>query len=102
LRGLASRRAPRLLVILGASGTGKSSFLRAGIWPRLLRDDGQWLPLPAIRAGRGGAIEGSEGLLSALEAVQPRFALRAARAGVRQWLATPRRLRRILRERLAL
>src|SRR5262249_14508534 len=29
LRGLASRRAPRLLVILGASGTGKSSFLRA-------------------------------------------------------------------------
>jgi len=98
LRGLASRRAPRLLVILGASGTGKSSFLRAGIWPRLLRDDGQWLPLPAIRAGRGGAIEGSEGLLSALEAVQRRFALRATRAELRQWLATPERFVELLRE----
>jgi hypothetical protein len=27
LRGLAARRPPRLLVILGASGAGKSSFL---------------------------------------------------------------------------
>ena len=98
LRGLASRRAPRLLVILGASGTGKSSFLRAGLWPRLIRDDGQWLPLPAIRAGRGGAIEGSEGLLSALEAVQRRFALRATRAELRQRLTTPERFVELLRE----
>ncbi len=98
LRGLASRRVPRLLVILGASGTGKSSFLRAGLWPRLLRDDGQWLPLPAIRAGRGGAIEGSEGLLSALEAVHRRFALRATRAELRQRLTTPERFVELLRE----
>jgi conflict system STAND superfamily ATPase/TIR domain-containing protein len=68
LRGLASRKPARLLVVLGASGAGKSSFLRAGLWPRLARDDSQWLPLRAIRAGRGGAIEGSEGLLHALEA----------------------------------
>src|SRR5262249_19648744 len=34
LRGLAARQPPRLLVILGASGAGKSSFLRAGLWPR--------------------------------------------------------------------
>jgi hypothetical protein len=88
LRGLAARKPPRLLVVLGASGAGKSSYLRAGLWPRLLRDDSQWLPLRAIRAGRGGAIEGSEGLLHALEDVHRRFALPASRAGLRRRLAT--------------
>ena len=35
LRGLARTGVERMLVILGASGSGKSSFLRAGLWPRL-------------------------------------------------------------------
>ena len=43
LRGLRSTTPPRLLVILGASGSGKSSFLRAGVLPRLKRDDRHFL-----------------------------------------------------------
>ena len=37
LRGLRDAAPPRLLVILGASGAGKSSFLRAGLLPRMDR-----------------------------------------------------------------
>jgi hypothetical protein len=39
LRGLREAPPPRLLVILGASGAGKSFFMRAGLLPRLERDD---------------------------------------------------------------
>ena len=66
LRGLRDTAPPRLLVILGASGAGKSSFLRAGLFPRLKRDDRNFLPLPVIRPERA-AISGETGLLAALE-----------------------------------
>src|ERR1700737_1268796 len=66
LRGLRETTPPRLLVILGASGAGKSSFLRAGLSPRLKRDDRNFLPLPIIRPERA-AISGETGLLAALE-----------------------------------
>jgi formylglycine-generating enzyme required for sulfatase activity len=98
LRGLAARKTPRLLVVLGASGAGKSSYLRAGIWPRLLRDDGQWLPLRPIRAGRGGAIEGQEGLLGCLQDVYRRFALRASRSELRERLRSEDKFIELLRE----
>ena len=38
-----------VLSILGASGAGKSSFLRAGIWPRLRRDRASFFCLPILR-----------------------------------------------------
>jgi len=57
----------RLLVILGASGSGKSSFMRAGLLPRLARDDRQFFPLPVIRP-RNAVLFGADGLAPALAA----------------------------------
>ena len=52
LRLMRKRRAPRLLVIQAASGAGKSSFLRAGLWPRLTRDP-DFAPLAILRPALG-------------------------------------------------
>src|SRR5207244_248988 len=65
MRGLVRTGVERMLIILGASGSGKSSFLRAGLWPRLKRDDRNWLPLPVIRPERA-AMSGKFGLAQAL------------------------------------
>ena len=40
---------PRLLTVLGPSGSGKSSLVRAGVLPRLRRDPDRWLVLAAFR-----------------------------------------------------
>jgi formylglycine-generating enzyme required for sulfatase activity len=82
LRGLRETTPPRLLVILGASGSGKSSFLRAGLLPRLKRDDRHFLPLPIIRPERA-AINGETGLLSALEDVFKTAGIATTRAKLR-------------------
>ena len=49
----------RILTIMAASGVGKSSFLRAGLWPRLARQSGL-APLVILRPG-AGIISGREG-----------------------------------------
>src|SRR5262249_34358650 len=65
LRGLSEAAPARLMVILGASGAGKSSFLRAGLLPRLGRDPQTFLPLPVIRPERA-VLNGETGLVNAL------------------------------------
>jgi formylglycine-generating enzyme required for sulfatase activity len=87
LRGLRATTPPRFLVILGASGAGKSSFLRAGLYPRLARDDRNFLPLPVIRPERA-AISGETGLLSALEAAFAAAKIPIARADLRTVIHT--------------
>jgi WD40 repeat protein len=42
----------RFLVIVGASGSGKSSLLRAGVLPQLKRRNTQWIVLPIVRPER--------------------------------------------------
>jgi formylglycine-generating enzyme required for sulfatase activity len=74
---------PRLLAILGASGAGKSSFLRAGLYPRLARDESNFLPLPVIRAEQA-AISGKTGLLVALERALADRGILTTRAKLRE------------------
>ena len=83
LRGLNESPSPRLLVILGASGGGKSSFMRAGLWPRLQRDYLNFLPLPVMRPKRA-ALWGDAGLLCSLDSAFKAVNAPRARADIRK------------------
>jgi len=49
LDGLRRRSGPSFILCLGASGSGKSSLMRAGLIPRLRKDRGAWLPIAPCR-----------------------------------------------------
>jgi formylglycine-generating enzyme required for sulfatase activity len=82
LRGMREETPPRLIVILGASGSGKSSFLRAGLLPRIARDDRNFVPLPIIRPERA-VISSETGLLRALESAFQAYGIPVSRALLR-------------------
>jgi WD40 repeat protein len=65
LRGMRHSGVETLFVILGPSGSGKSSFLRAGLMPRLRRDDRNFVVLDLVRPGRG-VLTGVTGLAKSL------------------------------------
>ena len=62
LRKMRAERDLRPFVILGASGAGKSSLLKAGIIPRLRREAPAWLPLRAFRPGADPLLNFAEAL----------------------------------------
>ena len=86
IRGMNDGAPPRFLVLLGASGAGKSSFLRAGLLPRLVRDDRNYFILPVVRPERA-AINGEVGLLRALETAFASQGATISRADIREAIA---------------
>jgi formylglycine-generating enzyme required for sulfatase activity len=67
LRKMRAERDLRPFVILGASGAGKSSLLKAGIIPRLRREAAAWLPLRAFRPGADPLLNFAEALSRTLD-----------------------------------
>ena len=62
LRKMRAESDKRPFVILGASGSGKSSLLKAGIIPRLRREAPAWLPLRAFRPGADPLLNFAEAI----------------------------------------
>jgi WD40 repeat protein len=97
LRRIRERGVDGMFVILGASGAGKSSFLRAGLWPRLTRDDRQFLPLPVLRP-QGAVITGPAGLLNSMSIAFREGKIARTRAYLRGVLSSPEGLLQLISE----
>jgi conflict system STAND superfamily ATPase/TIR domain-containing protein len=72
LRLLRRNGRPRLLVIQSASGAGKSSYLRAGLWPRIARES-DFAEIAILRP--------AQGILTGPEGLGRKLALRLSRPG---------------------
>jgi WD40 repeat protein len=64
---LLRRGAPGLIMVVGASGSGKSSLVRAGIVPRLLADEERWVVVEPCRPGLDPFSELASSLESAFQ-----------------------------------
>lgn len=73
---LLERGAPGLIMILGASGSGKSSLVRAGMRPRLRREPERWLLVDPFRPGRDPFVELADALLLAYRRYAPDYVAR--------------------------
>ncbi len=92
----------KLFVVLGASGTGKSSFLRAGILPRLIQKRGHFAVLGTIRPGRGEAMTGDLGLANSIFQGRSRVGLTEPSLGEikNHWIGDTAKVRELLAETL--
>ena len=78
LAQLSGRRS--LFVVLGPSGSGKSSFLRAGLVARLQRDDRSFVVLGILRP-EGHALTGEDGLAVAIHRARDALGLSGVALG---------------------
>ncbi|WP_327098924.1 TIR domain-containing protein [Nocardia vinacea] len=97
LRRMRSTGSESMFVVLGPSGTGKSSFLRAGLLPRLAREYRHFLVLDILRPERQ-ALTGVRGLAAVIYTTRTRLGLTTPTLGdiksalpddidrVREWL----------------
>lgn len=70
------RGAPGLIMAIGASGSGKSSLVRAGVLPRLRRETERWILVDPFRPGRDPFAELADALLLAYRRYAPSHAAR--------------------------
>lgn len=70
-----------LLVILGPSGTGKSSFLRAGILPRLDLRRNRFTVLDIMRPGRRETLSGDMGFANSVFELRKRLGIKSPPLG---------------------
>lgn len=106
LRRMRDGAPERALAIVGMSGVGKSSFLRAGLLARLERDIANFIVVPPVQVGRE-AIDGSHGLIARLRNASRTYGATeadeqiASLATQRQWVAMIDALRAPIAKRLA-